>query len=232
MDTKAKKVVSLFGAEPAGGSDDIPIHEQVFRELRRQILFGGFLPGRAITLRGLASSLGVSPMPVREAVRRLIAERALELHGNRRVSIPAMTPDKFSQIAFARSVLEPELAARALPSFGSRELRRLREIDAKVDRSMKAGDLEGYMRANHAFHFTIYRLSGADTLLALVESVWLQFGPFMRTVYGRYGTSNLDDQHRRAIAAIAANNEKELRDAIDEDIRQGFQFIRDEVMSD
>lgn len=88
------------------------------------------------------------------------------------------------------------------------------------------------MRANHAFHFTIYRLSGADTLLALVESVWLQFGPFMRTVYGRYGTSNLDDQHRRAIAAIAANNEKELRDAIDEDIRQGFQFIRDEVMSD
>ena len=69
-------------------------HERVYQALRQNILTGGFLPGRPVTLRGLAAALGVSPMPVREAERQLIAERALVMHGNRRVSIPDMEPIK------------------------------------------------------------------------------------------------------------------------------------------
>lgn len=210
----------------------LPVHEQVFRELRDNILFGGFLPGRPVTLRGLASALGVSPMPIREAIRRLIAERALELHDNRRVSVPAMTREKFDQICFARSALEPELASRALPYFGSKELAELEAIDQSVDRSIETGDLESYMRSNCLFHFTLYRASRADTLVALVESIWLQFAPFMRSVYGRFGTARLDDQHRRAILAIEKRSEDELRSAIKEDIMQGMRFIGEAALND
>lgn len=209
----------------------LPVHEQVFRELRDNILFGGFLPGRPVTLRGLASALGVSPMPIREAIRRLIAERALELHDNRRVSVPAMTPEKFDQICFARCALEPELASRALPYFGAKELAELQAIDQSVDQSMETGDLEGYMRANCLFHFTLYKASCADTLVALVESIWLQFAPFMRSVYGRFGTAQLDDQHRHAIHAIEIGCEDELRCAIKEDIMQGMRFIGEAALN-
>ena len=90
-------------------------HERIYLALKERLLFGGFLPGKAVTLRGLADDLDVSPMPVRDAVRRLTAEGALESHGNRRVSIPAMTSKRYREINLTRSLLEPELAVMALP---------------------------------------------------------------------------------------------------------------------
>ncbi len=217
-------VTAMTRADPIG-SEDVPQHERVYRILRHRILTGGFLPGKSVTLRGIAQQLDVSPMPVREAVRRLIAERALDMHDNRRVSVPAMTAAKFNQIVFARRALEPELAARALPHCGPAAIADLESLDASIDQCMQNGDTEGYLRFNQQFHFTIYRLAEADMLLSLVESTWLQFGPFMRMVYGRFGTANLIDQHVLAIAAVRAQDEAALRKAISEDIMQGMRFI-------
>ncbi len=207
-------------------------HERVYRQLRQRILFGGFHPGRPVTLRGLAEELEVSPMPVREAVRRLIAERALELHDNRRVTVPAMTKERFDEIIFARHVLEPELAARALPHFDAARIASLRAIDEDIDLCMSRDDAEGYMRNNHRFHFMIYELAEARTLLALVASIWLQFGPFMRLVYGRFGTANLQDQHLVALDAFERNDAAGLRRAIAEDIGQGMRFIGEEALAE
>ncbi len=61
---------------------DIPAHERVYLELRERILYGGFQPGRPVTLRGLAESLGVSPMPVREAVSTTPASSSKSSAGN------------------------------------------------------------------------------------------------------------------------------------------------------
>jgi DNA-binding GntR family transcriptional regulator len=206
-------------------------HEEVYRRLREQILYGGIKPGSAVTLRGLADELGVSSMPVREAVRRLIAERALLLQDNRRVMVPPMTRDTFEQILFARRALEPELAARALPKLTKKDIAAIEATDMAIDRAMRAGDTEGYMRANHQFHFSIYRKSEAWTLVALVESIWLQFGPFMRTAYGRIGTSTIEDHHEFALAAMNKGDVQGLRSAIDADIGQGMGFIGEAILT-
>lgn len=216
----------MRNADPAA----VSAHERVYQSLRQRILTGGFLPGKAVTLRGIATQLGVSPMPVREAVRRLIAERALELQDNRRVTVPAMTGPKFEQILFARRTLEPELAVRALPHIDEAALATIEALDDGIDRAMASGDIEGYMRGNHDFHFTIYRLAGADMLLGLTESVWLQFAPFMRLVYGRYGTSKLIDQHVLAREAIRKGDAAGLAKAISEDIMQGMRFIGEDAL--
>lgn len=227
MKPKSEAASSPTRAAPPETLADLGVttHENVYRELKERILFGGFKPGSAITLRGLAEALGVSPMPIREAVRRLIAERALEMQGNRRVLVPPMTPPKFEQIIFARQALEPELAARALGNLTKQTIARLAEIDDKVDQAMQTGDVEGYMRANFNFHFAIYREARADMLLSLTESIWLQFGPFMRTAYGRLGTSTLDDHHQAALAAMRKRDLRALRTAISADIGQGMSFI-------
>lgn len=206
-------------------------HEEVYRRLREQILFGGIQPGSAVTLRGLADQLGVSPMPVREAVRRLIAERALLLQDNRRVLVPPMTRDTFDQILFARRALEPELASRALAHLTAADIEAIQAIDRAIDSAMQAGDTEAYMRSNYQFHFAIYRRSEAATLVALVESIWLQFGPFMRTAYGRIGTSTIEDHHEFALAAMKARDAAGLRAAIDADIGQGMGFIGEAVLA-
>jgi DNA-binding GntR family transcriptional regulator len=90
---------------------------------------------------------------------------------------------------------------------------------------MERGDVIGYMEGNFAFHFTLYRANGRSTLNGLIETLWLQFGPFMRVVYGRYGTANLIDQHHRALDAIAVRDGEALKDAIASDIADGMGLI-------
>lgn len=228
LETRARRPRAGAPSEPAGLS--VTTHETVYRRLRERILFGGFLPGGSVTLRGLAEELGVSPMPVRDAVRRLIAERALVMQDNRRVLVAPMTREKFEQVLFARSALESELSARALTRMRRSDIDTIERIDNSIDKAMVEGDVSGYVRANYEFHFTIYGLAEADMLLALVESVWLQFGPFMRMAYGRFGTSALEDQHEVAIAAMRRKDEFALRKAIVADIEQGMGFIGDATL--
>jgi len=205
---------------PGSGSKQ----NQVYQSLRQRILTGGILPGRPVTLRGIAQQLRVSVMPVREAVRRLIAERALEMRDNRRVCVPAMTPGKFDEIVFARCHLEPELALRALSRMDDTAMAEIDAIDVAMEQARIAGDVENYMRGNLDFHFAIYRLSGAETLLALTESIWLQFTPFMRLAYGRFGTADLRPRHPGVRQAIRSGKGKALSEAIRVDILNGMRL--------
>ncbi len=88
--------------------DSQPVHEWVYLALCDSILAGEFVPGVGVTLRGIAASLDVSPMPVREAIRRLAAEGALEVHDNRRVSVARMNQKRFDELSLARLAIEPE----------------------------------------------------------------------------------------------------------------------------
>ena len=203
----------------------LPKHGQVYDTLKAELITGRIVPGRGVTLRGLAASLGVSPMPVREAIRRIAAEGGLVIGANRRVYVPAMTAERFDELVRVRSILEPEIAAMALPFIDSRRIERLRKTDDAIESALKLGDAEGYMQGNFKFHFEIYMAAPSDVLMPMIESLWLRFGPFMRSVYGLMGTANLVDQHQRAIEAIEARDETELRAAIRADILDGMNMI-------
>ncbi|MCK7610586.1 GntR family transcriptional regulator [Roseibium sediminicola] len=205
---------------------------QVDSAVRSGLLTGRFIPGKAVTIRGLAAELGVSPMPVREVLQRLAAENALEVKPNGRVQIPDMTPARFDEVMKARLLLEPELAALALPHLKPADTADLRAIDDEIDARLTDGDAEAYMRLNHAFHFRIYRASGSQVLLPLIDSLWLQFAPFMRTVYGRVGTASLVDQHKEAIRAIEQSDIPALRKAIAADITDGMGLLGKEILAD
>ena len=90
-------------------------NEIIYRRLRSLIMYGSVLPGTAMTLRGLGAEFGVSMTPIREAVRRLVAEGALSLSLSGRISTPELTNDRIEELASLRALLEPDLAARALP---------------------------------------------------------------------------------------------------------------------
>jgi DNA-binding GntR family transcriptional regulator len=112
-----------------------------------------------------------------------------------------------------------------LPFASPALVKRLREIDAALDAAIENGDVIAYMESNFEFHFTLYRAHNRQTLNRLIETLWLQFGPFMRVVYGRYGTANLVDQHRIAVDAVEARDGEALRRAIASDIADGMGLI-------
>ncbi len=202
-----------------------PAHERVYRDLRDRILHGELAPGQAVTLRGLAEALGVSMTPAREAVGRLVAERALEETATGRARVPAASAATLGELTAARALLEPELAARALPRADAALMAALRRADGAVEAALAAGDAAGYVRANLAFHRALYLAADAPALLALVESVWLQLNPAMRIVTGRAGTAGLADHHAAAMAALAARDEGRLRAAIRADAEQAAALL-------
>ena len=214
----------LPAAEPA-------LHASIYDELRRRMITGKIMPGIGLSTRGLALEMGVSQMPVRDALSRLAAEGAVQIRSKRKIEVPAMTADRFQDLLACRLLLEPEAAVQALPHISPALLKRLREIDATLDTAMERGDVIAYMECNFEFHFTLYRANKRPTLNRLIEPLWLQFGPFMRVVYGRYGTANLVDQHRKALDAIEAGDAEALRQAIASDIADGMGLIAQGVWS-
>ena len=218
-DAGARRVITEDGA-------GLTAHERVYRALRRRILHGEMAPGEALTLRGVAADLGVSMTPAREAVRRLAAEGALAISGSGRVSAPVLTPARIEELAAIRALLEPELAARALPRAHGGLIDRLKRMDAEIDRLLARGEAAAYVRANLEFHRTLYLRAHAPAMLALAETVWLQTGPSMRALYARLGPGRAhEDYHRKAIAALAAGDEAGLRLAIRADVRQGLTLL-------
>ena len=69
------------------------LNERVYRELKNSIMAGSFKPGSELTLRSVADALGTSLMPVRDAMRRLVSERALEVLPSRKIALPVLTVD-------------------------------------------------------------------------------------------------------------------------------------------
>ncbi len=209
----------------------LPAHELAYRELKQRILYGEFKPGRPVTLQGIAGELDMSLTPIRESVRRLIAERALEFHGNRRISLPQMTHARLEEIYTVRSKLEPELAFRATVHMTIADIARLEAIDDELDQAIAYGDAGAYLKHNFRFHRALYSRANSQVLLPIVESLWLQFGPSLRVVCGRYGTSGLSDQHKETIRALRSANAGAVREAILHDIAQGSKFITDDLFA-
>ncbi len=190
------------------------------------ILFGEFTPGQAVTIHGLVQELGAGMTPVREAIRRLTAEGALEFQGNRRIILPELSTAQLKEISFVRLSIEPQLAFLATENMGQDEINHLQSIDDSLNIAIAQGDVRAYLEQNYRFHDILYRQAEAQILMSITSTMWLRVGPSLRVVLGRFGTANLPDKHEEALAAMRAGDAKAVAKAISEDLEQGHEGIR------
>ncbi len=208
-----------------------PVHQHVYERLRAMILFGDLAPGQAVTIQGLTTDLGVGMTPVREALRRLIAEGALTHQGNRRVSVPVLTAQSIDELGFMRKTLEPELTRRAATRMTPDKLRFLKSCDTDLNKAISQGDVGGYLTHNYRFHAYIYECAEAAIMTATVDRLWLQFGPSLRVVCGRFGTSNLPDKHMDLLDALSSGDIEGAADAMAQDVEQGIRQVREALVT-
>ncbi|MFD1510219.1 GntR family transcriptional regulator [Lacimonas salitolerans] len=217
-------------AQKTGGSDGLgaglPAHQVIYGKLRELILFGEIAPGEAVTIQGLCARLGAGMTPVREAIRRLISEGALEFQGNRRVCVPQLTAANVAEIIFARQWLESHLALRATQRAKADDLAGLARIDAALDRAIERGELHAYLQQNYLFHQRIYQIADAPILAEMAERLWLRFGPALRVMIGRVGTQNLPDKHRALMECMRTGDPEGAARAVREDMLQGMEQVR------
>ena len=159
--------------------DVTTVQERVYRELRGALQQGRLVSGQSMTVRALASAVGTSEMPVREALRRLIAEGALVQAPNRSFQIIPMTRERLAELIRVRIALEGMAARLAAEQSDKALVVELTRFNDDMRASIELGRQEDTLRANQEFHFAIYRAASSPQLLELIDMLWLRCGPYI-----------------------------------------------------
>ena len=153
--------------------------ERAYAQLADLLISGRLAPGEKLSLRMAAEVLGVSIMPVREAVSRLVADKALEVAANRAVRVPVMSATQFRDLTKVRIAIEGHAAAEAAQLRGDRNLASIAIAEAamRAESEMKAPDLPRAVELNKTFHFAVYEAAQSPILVEIIRALWLKAGP-------------------------------------------------------
>src|SRR5262249_14211091 len=152
--------------------------ERAYAQLADLLISGRLAPGERLSLRAAADVLGVSIMPVREAVSRLVADRALEVTPNRAGRVPLMSSAQVRDLTKARIAIEGHAAAQAALQRDERDLASIaRAEEAMRAESRKAKpDLPRAVELNKTFHFAVYEAARSPILVEIIRALWLKAG--------------------------------------------------------
>lgn len=202
-----------------GPDDTEAVNTRVYRLLRGSLMSGSFSPGQPISIRYLTDRLGVSGTPVREALKRLEAEQALVKGPNRALTVPLLNRAALHDLRDIRAALEGLAAARSAAQVTEREIAEIAHHCDEMDAAVHHQDAERYLRANWAFHRTIYEAAQSDLLMNMIEGLWMRIGPFFRLALpGKTHMAKSMRCHRAALEALRRRDPAGARAAITEDI--------------
>jgi DNA-binding GntR family transcriptional regulator len=204
------------------------LNDRVYRELKNSIMAGVFKPGSELTLRSVAEALGTSFMPVRDAMRRLVTERGLEVRPSRTIAIPILTAQEFIELRRVRVLLEGEAVALAAENITERQLADVRMILKKLEGLSK--DRRGqFWSLNLKLHFAIYEAGASPLMLSIIESLWLQLGPILARVPVSRAFNDSADPHQLLVRALAEHDPKAARAALIADLTQATGQVMKEL---
>jgi len=219
-----RKLKQIYGGVPKGA--------QAYEQIKQAILHAQFRPGEVLSIRTLAASFGISTMPVREAVTRLITEKALELLPNRGIRVPVLSDEEARDVLRARFVLEGLAVELAAARITSTEIAGLEECQRESEQALKRGQTHKGVKASVQFHLMLYRASGSQTLVDLIEALYLRYAPKVYTnmllIPAGHGTRArfVHDHHATIIAALRNRDGKGARRALEKDMKDTWKFER------
>jgi DNA-binding GntR family transcriptional regulator len=139
--------------------------------IRDAIVEGRLKPGERISERGLATLLEVSPMPVREALRRLEAEGMVETRPRSGTYVADLGPRRLAEIGLARAALEGVAAGLAAQRAGEGDIAAMRGALAAIRAATRAGDAESVLAANEALHAAIHAAAASADVARLLAGL-------------------------------------------------------------
>jgi DNA-binding GntR family transcriptional regulator len=205
--------------------------EKVYAALRELLISGRLAPGERITLRSAADALGVSIMPVREAVSRLVAERALEVAPSRALRVPLMSAGQLQELTTVRIAVEGFAAEQAARERSETELTSIAAAEAAFRRESlsRTPNLARAVELNKEFHFAVYAAAGLPSLVEIIGGLWLKIGPVLnldlRANPERLVTGGARQYHAEMLDAIRERDGARARAALARDISGAAAFI-------
>jgi len=204
-----RRAAEALGSGLAAGTSRAPrtLAEVAFARLQGAIVSGELEPDTRLPILELADLLGMSPMPIREALRRLATQGLVELVPHRGARVATLSIDDLRETYELRLVLEPLAIARAAEQFGPEHTARAR---AHLERWATATKMKQHAeaRSQHTeFHFALYSVARSEWLLRLITPVWENSERYrLISVPLRGGLESRKGEHERILAACDAHD--------------------------
>jgi len=193
------------------------IQDSVYQQLVKAIMVGKIVPGERITMEGLANELNVSIMPVREAIRRLEANKFITIQ-KRRITVNQLSVENVNHILEVRLLLEGYAAEKAALQ---RQDETLDEMEKQLDIMENTKDPEDYLNANKQFHNTIYKEAGVPIMLEIIDSLWERYSPYFHILLqdgGNWIAPDFFKTHRGIMEGMRRKDPIEVRKWLEKDL--------------
>ncbi|MCX4810296.1 GntR family transcriptional regulator [Streptomyces sp. NBC_01239] len=210
---------SMTKIEPLGA-----VRERVLANLRQEIIAGRLGPGDRLVERELAERFGVSRVPVREAIRALVAEGFVHFETPRRAVVRPLTPNDVQELFELREALEVYAAGLAASRATPEELAEVAELLDRAAAATEAGDAEVITDINSRLHDSIVTMAGNTLLTAALEPVagrlrwmtrrneeWPQLLVEHRELYEAIASGDPDRARAHALAHVRTNYRSTVR---------------------
>jgi DNA-binding GntR family transcriptional regulator len=187
---------------PDGDGRKVSVVSRAVGEIRAMMRSGELMPGQQVRQEQLAVRLGVSRIPVREALKALESEGVLRHAPHIGYSVARLNADELRQAYLMRRALETEVLL-VLPRLGAAALRELTALNNEIADEVPTGNVSRIAATNHQFHFTMFRHSGLHMVVDEIDRIW-QMTEAYRSVhlYDSGARRRIVREHRSMITAL------------------------------
>lgn len=157
--------------------DRSTLHERVVSRLREAILKGEFEPGERLIQEELADVMGVSRMPIREALRQLEKEGLVTLEPHKGAIVTPVTLKDIDEIYYLRALMEAIAVERSLPNLTQEDKQFLKQLTADMEQAILVGNVEEFVKKNAEFHRVLRKGCEWRRVHKIIEMLWHGFPP-------------------------------------------------------
>ncbi len=205
----------------------------VMDSIRDDILNGHHPLGSRLDQKAIAEKLGVSLVPVREALRMLEGEGFVTINPRRGAFVTDFSADELEELYLIRAELEELATQRAVPNLTPAQVTELSGIIEQMEEATAVQDFARLMELNQIFHFTIYIASNSRLLLEMMTSLWNRSSLYRRVfTYLPERALQALQEHKEIYAACQAGDPESAGKAVRHNIQQTVAALLDELQED
>jgi DNA-binding GntR family transcriptional regulator len=200
--------------------------DKVYEFLKGKILSGAYKPGDRIIIRKISQELGVSDIPVREAIKQLTSAGMLEIKSHSSARITPLNIENLEEIFRIRVELETLATRLAAKAASMDELESLDRCVRSMEESLQNSDITSYTIYNREFHQLLYQASHSPVLIDMIDNLFMRSENSKMVFYHdpeRLRTSN--EEHRTIVQALRDNDEEKAAQVIRSQKQTGFQVV-------
>ncbi|WP_167577615.1 GntR family transcriptional regulator [Ammoniphilus sp. YIM 78166] len=205
--------------------------DRVYEFLKEKILTASYKPRDRIVIREISRLLGVSDIPVREAIQKLSSEGLLETKSHRGARVAAINLKNLKEIFLIRTELETLAARLAVREAKSEEIVKLDHLVRIMDECYQSNNIPEYTRYNREFHMLLIRACHAPVLIEIIENLYMKSeNSKMIFTYDseRLCVSNIE--HREIVDGLIEKDEEKVARLIRFQKENGFRNVLHALM--